>query len=89
MPQGWGTPVVPWVAVSTYFYSWHPESTSTQYGYNIISTENWMRRGKSKKTKHVWLSVPDERAQCPQPSIDLSYIEVEGAQLHQPGAKKY
>lgn len=47
-----------------------------------------MRRGKGKKTKHVLLSVPDERAQRPQPSIDLSYIEVEGAQLHQPGATK-
>lgn len=48
-----------------------------------------MRRGEGKQTENVVIQVPDERAQFPQPSIDPSYIEVEGAQLHQPGAKKY
>lgn len=32
--------------------------------------------------------IPDEKAQCPQSSIDLFYIEVEGVQLHQPEADK-
>lgn len=30
------------------------------------------------------IELPDEKAQCPPPSIVLSYIEVEDVQLHQP-----
>lgn len=43
----------------------------------------------SKLAEHVIKStplwIPDEKAQCPQSSEDLSYIEVEGVQLHPPG----
>ena len=35
------------------------------------------------KSSPLW--IPDEKAQCPRSSEDLSYIEVEGVQLHQPG----
>lgn len=43
----------------------------------------------SKLAEHVIkispLWIPDEKGQCPKSLEDLSYIEVEGVQLHQPG----
>ena len=47
-----------------------------------------MRPGKASQLSMYLILIPDEKAQCPQSSIDLFYIEVEGVQLHQPEADK-
>jgi hypothetical protein len=46
-----------------------------------------LKETRGNPAEHNLNVIPDEKAQCQQPSIDLSYIEVEDVQSHQPGER--
>jgi hypothetical protein len=39
---------------------------------------------KGNPSERIINVIPDEKVQCPQPSVNLSYTEVEDVQSHQP-----